>query len=94
MNVFEINVLNKNSIKQIEVDIFNKFKSDWCSRVSSSVEGCKLFNAWWLPAQVTNYGIIWRAFVHFHEQSHGFVLDCIYAGKVHDSPNRCITAVD
>jgi hypothetical protein len=39
---FEINVLNKNSIKQIEVDIFNKFKSDWCSRVSSSVEGCKL----------------------------------------------------
>lgn len=39
---FEINVLNKYSIKQIEVDLFNKFKSDWCSKVSSSVERCKL----------------------------------------------------
>jgi len=59
-----------------------------------SKDTCPLLNAWWLPAQVTNYSIIWRAFVHFHEQSHGFVLDCIYAGKVPDPQNRCITAVD
>lgn len=39
---FEINVLIKEFSKQIEEDIFKKFKSNWCTRVAVYTEGSKL----------------------------------------------------
>lgn len=39
---FELNVLNKNCIKQIEEDVFDNFKSNWCTRVAAYAEGSKL----------------------------------------------------
>lgn len=39
---FELIVLNKNTVKQIEEDVFHKFKSDWCTRVAAYADGNKL----------------------------------------------------